>query len=417
MIEDTGTARDTLPSGSVESCRRDRKLARRTRAKLIRRLRSAVGANHHRRTRRLIVQILRSYHCKLVALDKANSRLKRDVRVSFEELKRRAGMLDPWTATGERVELRSQPKPRGGFRMIMSFGLENRALQILVREVLRVWALPKLLSQQHLLAGGHNHAVEAASHMIERGGHEHAVELDIQDCFGSIKGDWLKQKLPLPPEVIDNVCAASHLNLVALDITAHRHLNKSRNGIPQGSSVSSLIAEIAVASVLEHAPEGVEFQAYVDNVLCSAPNEQTAQSSQQTLERLFRAHPSGFFSVRSLGVRRLAEGVPFLGYVLSLERRRVSISVSHSKQDAFGARVEALWDRSDLDSTTRAAKADGLIRGWCAAHRLWGSVRVLEQHMREHIRYLIPPTVPGRLAPEENVEHNAMRSVGSDRFR
>jgi len=399
MIENTITARDTLLSTSVESCRRDRKLARRTLAKLIRRLRSAVGANHHRRTRRLVVQILRSYHCKLVALDEANRRLKRDVRVTFEELKRRAGMLDPWRATGERVELRSQPKPRGGYRMIMSFGLENRALQILVGNALRVWVLPKLLSRQHLLAGGHNHAVEAATQMIEKGGHRHAIELDIQDCFGSIKVDWLKQVLPLPPEVIDNVCAASHLNLIALDTTAYRHLNKSRIGIPQGSSVSSLIAELAVASVLEHAPEGVEFQAYVDNVLCSAPNEQTAQLHQRTLERLFRAHPSGFFCVKSSGVGRLAEGVPFLGYVLWRKRRRVRVNVSHSKQDAFGARVEALWDRSDLDSSSRAAKAEGLIRGWCRAHRLWRSVRRLERQTREHIRYLIPPTVPRTARP------------------
>ena len=109
---------------------------------------------------------------------------------------------------------------------------------------------------------------------------------------------------PLPPEIIENVCAASHLNLIALDTAAYRHLNKSRMGIPQGSAVSSLIAEFAVASALEHTPKGVEFQAFVDNILCSAANERMARLHQSTLERQLLAHPSGFFSVKSSGVGR-----------------------------------------------------------------------------------------------------------------
>lgn len=213
--------------------------------------------------------------------------------------------------------------------------------------------------------------------------------LDVRDCFGSISIEWLKQHLPLPPAVTQAVCAADQINLVVVDIHAGT-CPTSRQGLPQGSVVSPIIAEYVLARILEEAPEGVAFQAYVDNIFVSAPDEMVARQHQQTLERLFEAHPAGLLRVHSDGPRRIENGLPVLGYVLRLVRRRVRVGIGYGREERILEKIEALWDRSDITPEERRTQSDRMINGWCAAHALWRGVRRFEHNVRAHIRYLVP---------------------------
>ncbi|MCJ2098898.1 reverse transcriptase domain-containing protein [Methylobacterium sp. E-046] len=365
------------------------KRARRAVAKLVRRIRAATAENDERRVRGLISQLLNSFHAKFAALEAANRRLQSTARRPVEQLYKLAQTLDLWSPSSERATIRSVPKSRGGHRYVVAFGIENRARQILVSWALKSWILPRLLRQQNALNGGRDRAIQRIAQTIEERRHTYAVELDIKDCFGSINIDWLKEHLPLPPDVTQAVCAADHINLVALDTHAGT-CPTSRQGLPQGSAVSPILAEYALARVLREAPEGVAFQAYVDNIFVSAPDEIGARQHQQTLERLFEAHPAGLLRVHSHGPRKIEDGLPVLGYVLRLVHRRVRIEIEYGREERILEKIEALWDCSDIGSEERRTLSDRMINGWCAAHSLWRGVRRFERNIRGHIQYLVP---------------------------
>lgn len=367
------------------------KRARRTVAKIVRRIRAATAGNDERRVRGLIGQLLNSFHAKFAAVEAANRRLRPAARRPVEQVIELAQTLDLWSPSSERATIRSVPKPRGGHRYVVAFGIENRARQILVSWALKPWILPKLLHQQNALNGGRDRAIQKIAQTIEEERHTYAVELDIKDCFGSISIDWLKEHLPLPPNVTQAVCAADQINLVALDIHAGT-CPTSRQGLPQGSAVSPIIAEYVLARILREAPEGVAFQAYVDNIFVSAPDEIGARQHQQTLERLFEAHPAGLLRVHSHGPQRIENGLPVLGYVLLLVRRRVRIGIRYGREEHILEKIEALWDRGDITPEERQSRADRMINGWCAAHALWRGVRRFERNVRGHIQYLVPPS-------------------------
>ncbi|WP_342162125.1 reverse transcriptase domain-containing protein [Methylobacterium sp. SD21] len=348
-----------------------------------------MAGNDERRVRGLIIRLLNSFHAKLAAVEAANRRLQPVARLPKDQLFELAQTLNLWSSSSEKATIRSIPKPRGGHRYVVAFGIENRARQILVSWALKPWILPKLLHQQNALNGGRDKAIQKFAQTIEERRHTYAVELDVQNCFGSIRVDWLKEHLPLPPEVTQAVCAADQINLIALDIHAGT-CPTSRQGLPQGSAVSPIIAEYVLACVLKEVPEGVAFEAYVDNIFVSAPDEIGARQHQQTLERLFEAHPAGLLRVHSTGPQGIRNGLPALGYVLRLVRRRVRIEIGYGREEDILHKIEALWDRGDISSEERKIRADRIISGWCAAHALWKGVRRFDRNIREHIRYLVP---------------------------
>ena len=85
----------------------------------------------------------------------------------------------------------------------MNFGIENRALQYLVRSLLETVFVPH--PRQYLLQGGVKAAVYQLAKAMEAGP-VCAYELDIKDCYQSFDGKKLTSLIPLPKEVSER-CA------------------------------------------------------------------------------------------------------------------------------------------------------------------------------------------------------------------
>ncbi len=244
------------PSPSYEKAAREE-------AKLQRKIARAVAGGKHRRARHLTTRYLQSYGAKLTAARQANKDLRRHLRVNPNSLPEIAAGLDPWRGTDEVVVVSTKEKKSGGRRHIMNFGIRNRALQILVRGALEPWA--RFHPKQFMFQGGRDAAVDAVMKPLEQGYHWTA-QLDVIDCYGSFDGDAVCKMLPVADEVVRRVILSRHLNLEPGKYLAHTFgttegldsipetLVEARRGIPQGSAVSPLVAEMLLANVAYELP-------------------------------------------------------------------------------------------------------------------------------------------------------------------
>lgn len=217
-------------------------------------------------------------------------------------------------------------------------------------------------------------------------GANHAAEIDVVNFFGSINQDWLRENLPLPTGLVDSVVCAKFANLVPTDAISRVRYQECRLGIPQGSSLSPLIGEVVIASVL--APFGTcGLVAYADNVLCVGHSRREVDDDIQSLRGFFQDHPAGCFRTTYTETRRFADGVEFLGQrLLNNADNRLSVRPTTGKLIAFVKEARAASLSGDPGFNDRA-------RGWVNAHRIWDGV---EDWSGAVMRSFRPGNVPFR---------------------
>jgi hypothetical protein len=201
-----------------------------------------------------IRKYLGSFDARLHATLEACEAMKASSRPDPAELPSIASCLDARKGTKEPVLAHMIPKDSTGqYRMVLEFGIENRALQYLVRDVLI--AVLELHPNQYATRGGVHAAIRHTKQALIDG-YLWAVELDINDCYPSFEEEKLSSLLPLPKEVTDHVIISRYLNLPIgfslIDGPGNDHEDDHINlgavstacqgGIPQGSAASPLVA-------------------------------------------------------------------------------------------------------------------------------------------------------------------------------
>ena len=215
--------------------------------RLRRRIERALAVGKRKRARYFTALYLKSGSAKLVATIESNKKLKPHRKVKSERVPEIAAGLDPWKGTDESVSVNAVAKHSNpnDQRIIFDFGIQNRALQILVREALRPWA--QLHPNQFAIQGGRRAASEAVLEALGDG-FRWAVQADIKDCFNTFDDEEVARSLPIPEEVTRAVITTQHLNITSGNITEllgmTELLVEVRQGIPHGSAVSSLVAEM-----------------------------------------------------------------------------------------------------------------------------------------------------------------------------
>jgi len=226
---------------------------------LLRRVREA--SRFTERTYR-IRKYLGSYHARLHATFEAFDAMKTEDRPDPAKLESIANGLDAWKGTKEPVLEHRIPKDSPGeYRTVLEFGIENRALQYLVRDVLI--AVLELHPHQYATGGGVHAAIRHTKQALIDG-YLWAVELDIKDCYPSFDEEKLSGLLPLPKEVTDHVIISRYLNLSLGfscignslgddhegDAITPGAISTAQRGLPPGSAASPIVAEAMVAYAL-----------------------------------------------------------------------------------------------------------------------------------------------------------------------
>jgi hypothetical protein len=334
----------------------------------------------------LVCQYLGSFDAKLHATLKAHGAMRPHRRPDLAKLVTIASGLDPWKGTNEPVRVHWKPKDTPpGHRTVLEFGIENRALQYLVRDVLI--AVLELHPNQYATRGGVHAAIRHTKQALIDG-YLWAAELDINDCYPSFDEEKLSSLLPLPKEVTDHVIISRYLNLPSgfsciEDSLGDDHEgdaitpganSAARRGTPQGSAASPIVAEAMVAIALKAVPPLGVIIAYADNVLLLAKTKSDRDSMTKALLAAFEAHPVGRLR---LSPRTFAPGEPveFLGHRLTLCKGGVRVEPDVDNKQKFEAEVKC--ELAYLNRTKSAAarreclrRLEEYIQSWTASFKL-----------------------------------------------
>lgn len=385
------------------------KKARRSVSKLHHRIARSIERGDMRQAEETLRTLVGSFSAKLLAFERANKSMKPTQRVETAQLVRMAEQLNPFTAEREKVQIWLRAKPDGRHRPIHRFGLRHRARQQLVVACLRPF-LDLRDDQFAQAARGRNAAIREVVTRIEAGARWFA-ERDIVNCFGTFARspselvDVLTEWLPLPEEVVRHC-------ITAVEYSFADHIPKekcatvsllvdSRQGLPQGSISSGLLAEARIAKALNmaHASpamSGVSVIAYVDNLGLLAKHREDLRQSMATLERSIERCSLGSWRLnRRPKPRRVDHGFEFLGYHLRLRGSRVQVTVSQQNRERFVARVRELLKKVSRRSSLNLSEVRDYVVGWTSAFCEDGSARSGALHdLVEAGRDLCPHLVP-----------------------
>lgn len=311
---------------------------------------------------------------KLLAVADANRKMPRHRRSAKSQIEGIGRALDPWRGSSDPAVASAIDKDGGRFRVVLNFGIEHRALQTQSRRLVENEMV--LDHRQHgFRNGGRNRAAERVRDNIDAG-YRWFAEFDISEFYRSFNQRRLNEIVNLPEQVIQNVvCPPEHIRHghIGNAIGPINLITVAREGISQGSSLSALVAELLVASILSDLRCNASIINYADNFGVMARTKQELMEAISALTRAFQRCPLGPFQLISKdGPRRVCEGFDFLGYRFRTKRGRLLCLPSDKCQKKFFTRSLRLMTRM---VERREAGADGkLQRGalsWASAFPLW----------------------------------------------
>ena len=368
--------------------------------KMLNKIADAHVSHKTKRAHYWTLQYLSSHSAKIIAVEEAFRKMRREDRPEHGELTAIAQRLDPWKGTREQVFAYLKPKgSEGDFRIVMDFGIENRALQHLLRPLIR--KVCPLHPSQFAHSGGVKAAIKAVVGILSQSS-VWAIETDVEDCYSSFEGERLSSLLPLPKEVIENSLISQYLNIASgnirellispadneCDWLLDKLLADARRGIPQGSATSPLIAETMLSSALAQVPLIGYMAGYADNTLLMATSECSVVTMYLALKSALEAHPVGRLRLRK---RMFSPGEPidFLGHRLTKQGGLVRISPTLENTVKFEATVKSMFRRlggTNLSADRRTIEnANHYIRSWSAAFSLCDGIEELRDEQLAHL--------------------------------
>ncbi|MEP0941209.1 MAG: hypothetical protein ABJH63_10265 [Rhizobiaceae bacterium] len=335
--------------------RRLQKRSKNTTAKLAQSVKRALDEGNQAKLRRATINFFRSFDTRYLAYCIAYKSMSRVDRPHIGALAQFAADLDPFKLEIEPAKLIYKKhdwacagqKKTGSLRTLLAFGIHHRARQQQVLLLLKVCLGDfERRDQFCVVARGRNGAVQRAIELMQRDTVEFVAECDISNFFPSVgEGTGcfapalvLQELLPmLPRAVLESTVLAS-------GVIAHRALPGgleapyreiyARTGIPQGSVLSSYLAEFIMSEILscaETPPLGDDMIAYVDNIGLFAEDADDIRNRIQLLVASAKGSSFGSFDLRqSQTIRHKSQGFIFLGYYLEWnnDTEQVKVEVS-----------------------------------------------------------------------------------------
>lgn len=282
---------------------------------------------------------------------------------------------------------RLKPKGNNQFREVVSFTAFDIARQNLVAMSIKPFV--GLHPSQYLLRGGRTAACEALlSAMNAAPEGARFLHVDVNNYHGSISHDWLRENLPMSTEVTQQVILLDGMsNVLRWHLgLAHQHKDEGtdgmgRRGIPQGSVVSSIVAEYVMADILRTAAVFLgEFSLfnYSDNLGILVPRAIDEAAFMERLSAVFQTHPAGPFQIRLVGSHDLREPFGFLGYHWQMQneaRAFVPEGVAMAREINFQR------DLLEAETEEQRLKIEHSIRSYCAAFSLWDGALEMQNRL------------------------------------
>jgi hypothetical protein len=411
---------------------------------LLKRLQKAVEKNDNKYADHLTHRILRSHAAKVSAVIRATKRKPGEPPLALKDIEARAAALNPFKPVPEPVHARFKPKLGADrWRMVLSFGLQRRALQTLCADIIRVRLPAHGFDYLEKGKKGAEGAVLRVKTLIEGGGYEHLLTVDIRNCFGSVDQKGVAKLLPLPEPVVNYVLLVQDHDIVKAELPAGtveedgefispvlmalylQADTAARQGLPQGSSASNLIMSRAVLGPLLSATPFVDrLTLYGDDICVATHSEDEAEAILKTLSSLLEGSPAGPLSIGHHHVHKLVRFANYCKYKLKrmpwFYGGKVRFVPSPKCYMRFEQRVRDLC--RDLPSQSWKDRADEYAHRWIKAFPLWKpnqlslfyldmTVQNAVQEMKESSKHVGAEGTegPAEFAEGQEKSHEALR--------
>lgn len=404
--------------------------------KLARRVRAAYDSDNKTLIHNAVARYLNSYAARYVASSQAS---RSSGRLSHKTVEQIAKELNVWRPCDENVKISlawkdRTGKPNGGSehdprpRVILSFGTEHRARQMLVRNLMKAkW---NVAESQTMFAGGRPRAVKLVKQNFAEGYHS-VFEVDVYRCFKSFSRQGITEFLCLPEKVTDYVLGARSLRLELSSGSKKDVIHRSPDcpysdmelfmerfgqdwdpaqlGLIEGSSASPFASELLLAPVCEVLASCGYGRVvnYADNFLLMAKSQGDLRKLYNTLRKELRAHPAGPLQVnecfRSYQPGRAFE---FLGYRFTPSNGTLACSLgSRSETKARKLRLSAHRNLTSSmpykskrqvfsETKSRHGAIIAAFPEWTGGQQFHESkMAVLEQHLRKSRVRIRPPRI------------------------
>lgn len=260
-----------------------------------------------------------------------------------------------------RVEI---PKKSGGVRKLGIPSIRDRVVQENLRNILEKIFEPTFSEHSHGFRPGRGCFTALREFFLQvRDGGICIVDVDIEKCFDTIPHE------PLIDAVAEEVADGSVLNLIRIILTAPirdgYRIVRPREGTPQGSPMSPLLANIYLAKLdRQLEKEGVQFCRYADDMRATSENMKEARHIRDRIDKGLKAMGLKMSPTKTK-LSYIDQGANFLGYRLGKFRGKLYAMIPNHVVGEFRERVKELTRRNSyLKKEERVQKLKEYVRGW-----------------------------------------------------
>lgn len=346
----------------------------------LQRLRKAANVGNKVAVRSAQHRVLSSLSSKVTCLVRA---LPSDHGLGGVEIMKLAQDMSPYQDCGEPVLAWMQPKSFGdGERPLCSFGPQRKSLHLLMVDVLGAKFPPANCDYMVQKRGGDLLATRAKC--VIEGGKHWVFTADLTAFYRSVQHKQLKVLLGLPNEVIGNSL------LIPLSAPIHALSYNSpytvfdgavREGLPQGSGASGLVASMLLGTWLDHnAPTGHVFL-NGDDIMVIAGDKLELKAFEMSLLEYLANHPHGPFQLKHKEIVHAQTGFDFCKYRFKQDPFNNQVRLTPSNKSYFRAKLKFMKMAKEKPFEAYQ-RAEEYIEKWVPAFPLWGANDLAVEYLR-----------------------------------
>lgn len=266
------------------------------------------------------------------------------------------------------VVVYTEPKPKGGFRLLCSPDLFGVAKQQLFVNAVKPFAS---FHPSQFALKGRSAACKSLLQAMNEPGILNArfVQFDVVDFFPSISREYVEEVVPAPKGVIRSTLFMDNWRITFKGVGNAM----DRRGLPQGLAASSLVAEMVMANVLrdiaDRLPELHCVHAYSDNWGGFVPHDKDVNELVGGVRRAFEAHPAGPYSI-TCETQDAGQSFKFLGYYNKPASEGQCARVSLPKRLAMLKELELTYQLAEAENMRDVLKVLDRLLSFCSAYSL-----------------------------------------------
>jgi RNA-directed DNA polymerase len=273
------------------------------------------------------------------------------------------------------------PKADGGVRNLGIACVRDRVVQAACLTLLEPVFEAGFSRFSYAFRPGRNaHQAVAMAKSMMAAGRNWAVISDIRKCFDEIDHEILIALLA--KRIADEEMLELIRQWLTVDVVEFRDLLPTELGVPQGESISPLLANVYLDSMDKHFERcGLAFVRYADDLVILTESEESARQALGRMADYLREALRLELKPAKTSYVPVAEGFDFLGFRLSGGGTVVKESKTAEMLEYMRANMKEFAECfGSLESAGRVlSRMNSTVRGWRNYYRLPGEAALEEQ--------------------------------------